>query len=104
LVSNRHAIVASAGARVVFRYNQGLHGVEACGVDAHGMGHGSANGTQFVEINSNTIEDPAYNWCGTGIRSGAAVIDENAIRGYKNPIHLILEGAHRINIKHNIRR
>ncbi|MGE5123458.1 MAG: right-handed parallel beta-helix repeat-containing protein, partial [Acidobacteriaceae bacterium] len=90
-VGNRHAIAASAGARYVFRYNQVLHGVEACGVDAHGMGYGSAHGTQFVEIYRNIIEDPAYDWCGIGIRGGSGVIFENNIHGYQNPILLIME-------------
>jgi hypothetical protein len=90
-VGNRHAIAANAGAHYVFRYNQVLHNVEACSVDAHGMGYGSAHGTRYVEIYHNLIEDPVYDWCGIGIRGGAGVIFENTIKGYKNPILLILE-------------
>jgi len=37
-VGNRHAIATNAGVHYVFRNNQVLHGVVACGVDAHGMG------------------------------------------------------------------
>jgi hypothetical protein len=88
---NRHAIAANAGVHYVFRYNQVLNGVVACGVDAHGMGFGSAHGTRYVEIYHNVIEDPAYDWCGIGIRGGSGVIFENTIRDYKNPILLILE-------------
>lgn len=90
-VGNRHAIAASAGAHYVFRYNQVLRSVKACAVDAHGMGYGSAHGTRYVEIYNNVIEDPVYDWCGIGIRGGAGVIFENTIKGYKNPILLILE-------------
>jgi hypothetical protein len=90
-VANRHAIAANSGVHYVFRNNQVLHGVEACGVDAHGMGFGSAHGTRYVEIYHNVIEDPVYDWCGIGIRGGAGVIFENTIRDYKNPILLILE-------------
>ncbi len=90
-VGNRHAIAANAGVHYVFRNNQVLHGVEACGVDAHGMGYGSAHGTRYVEIYHNVIEEPAYDNCGIGIRGGAGVIFENTIRDYKNPILLILE-------------
>ena len=90
-VGSRHAIAGNAGVHYVFRNNQVLHGVVACGVDAHGMGFGSAHGTRYVEIYHNVIEDPAYDWCGIGIRGGAGVIFENTIRGYKNPILLILE-------------
>jgi hypothetical protein len=90
-VGNRHAIAASAGAHYVFRNNQVLHSVVACAVDAHGMGYGSAHGTQFVEIYRNEIKDPHYDECGIGIRGGAGVIFENTIQGYKNPILLILE-------------
>jgi hypothetical protein len=90
-VGNRHAIAANAGVHYVFRNNQVLHGVVACGVDAHGMGFGSAHGTRYVEIYHNVIEDPVYDWCGIGIRGGAGVIFENTIRDYKNPILLILE-------------
>ena len=90
-VGNRHAIAANSGVHYVFRNNQVLHGVEACGVDAHGMGFGSAHGTRYVEIYHNVIEDPVYDWCGIGIRGGAGVIFENTIRDYINPILLILE-------------
>jgi hypothetical protein len=90
-VGNRHAIAANAGAYYVFRYNQVMHNVVACAVDAHGMGYGSAHGTRYVEIYQNVIEDPVYDWCGIGIRGGAGVIYENTIKGYKNPILLILE-------------
>ena len=90
-VGNRHAIAASAGAHYIFRNNQVLHSVVACAVDAHGMGYGSAHGTQFVEIYHNTIEDPDYDECGIGIRGGGGVIFENTLQGYKNPILLILE-------------
>jgi hypothetical protein len=90
-VGNRHAIAASAGAYYVFRHNQVLHGVVACGVDAHGMGYGSAHGTRYVEVYRNTIEDPVDNQCGIGIRGGAGVIFENTIAGYQKPILLILE-------------
>jgi len=90
-VGNRHAIAANAGVHYVFRNNQVLHGVVACGVDAHGMGFGSAHGTRYVEIYGNVIEDPIYDWCGIGIRGGAGVIFNNMIVGYKNPILLILE-------------
>jgi hypothetical protein len=90
-VGNRHAIAASAGAHYVFRYNQILHSVVACAVDAHGMGYGSAHGTQFVEIYHNTIEEPDYDECGIGIRGGGGVIFENTIQDYRNPILLILE-------------
>jgi hypothetical protein len=90
-VSNRHAIAASSGAHYVFRNNQVLHGVEACGVDAHGMGFGSAHGTRYVEIYHNVIKDPVYDWCGIGIRGGSGVIFENTIQDYKNPLLLILE-------------
>lgn len=88
---NRHAIAANAGAHYVFRYNQVLRNVEACSVDAHGMGYGSAHGTQYVEIYRNVIQDPVYGECGIGIRGGAGVIFENIIQGYKNPLLLILE-------------
>jgi hypothetical protein len=88
---NRHAIASSAGAHYVFRNNQVMRGVEACGIDAHGMGYSSAHGTQYVEIYHNTISDPVYNWCGIGIRGGAGVVFENTVQGYKNPILLILE-------------
>lgn len=90
-VGTRHAIAANAGAHYVFRNNQVLQGVVACGVDAHGMGFGSAHGTRYVEIYHNVIRDPVYDWCGIGIRGGAGVIFENTIRDYKNPILLILE-------------
>ena len=90
-VGNRHAIAANAGAYYVFRYNQVTHNVVACAVDAHGMGYGSAHGTRYVEIYNNVIEDPVYDWCGIGIRGGAGVIFGNTIRGYKNPVLLILE-------------
>jgi hypothetical protein len=90
-VGNRHAIAANAGAHCVFRDNQVMHGIVACGVDAHGMGFGSAHGTRYVEIYRNVIEDPVYDLCGIGIRGGAGVIFENTIQGYKNPILLILE-------------
>jgi len=90
-VGNRHAIAASAGAHYVFRHNQVLGGVEACGVDAHGMGYGSSHGTRYVEIYNNLISDPVYDWCGVGIRGGSGVIFENSIQGYQNPILLILE-------------
>lgn len=90
-IRNRHAIAASAGAHYVFRDNQVLQGVVACAVDAHGMGYGSNHGTRVVEIYRNVIEDPVYDWCGIGIRGGAGVIFENTIKGYENPILLILE-------------
>lgn len=90
-VGNRHAIAASSGAYYVFRKNQVMHGVEACAIDAHGMGYGSAHGTQYVEIYRNTVIDPVYAECGIGTRGGAGVIFENMIQGYKNPILLILE-------------
>ncbi len=90
-VGNRHAIAASAGAHYVFRYNQVLHSIVACAVDAHGMGYGNARGTRYVEIYRNVIEDPGYDWCGIGIRGGAGVIFGNTIDGYENPILLILE-------------
>ena len=90
-VGNRHAIAANAGAYYVFRYNRVMHNVVACAVDAHGMGYGSTHGTRYVEIYQNVIEDPVYDWCGIGIRGGAGVIYENTIKGYKNPILLILE-------------
>ena len=90
-VGNRHAIAANAGAYYVFRHNQVMHNVVACAVDAHGMGYGSAHGTRYVEIYQNVIEDPVYDWCGIGIRGGSGVIFGNTIKGYKNPILLILE-------------
>jgi hypothetical protein len=90
-IGNRHAIAASAGAHYVFRNNQVLNSVEACAVDAHGMGYSSAHGTQYVEIYRNTIQQPVYDECGIGIRGGGGVIFENSIGGYKNPILLILE-------------
>jgi hypothetical protein len=90
-VGNRHAIAASGGAHYVFRYNQVLQGVVACAVDAHGMGYGWDRGTRTVEIYRNVIEDPAYDWCGIGIRGGAGVIFENTITGYEHPILLVLE-------------
>jgi hypothetical protein len=90
-IGNRHAVAASAGAHYVFRHNHVLHGVVACGVDAHGMGYGNKNGTRYVEIYYNVIEDPQDRWCGIGIRGGAGVIFGNTISGYKNPILLILE-------------
>jgi hypothetical protein len=90
-VGNRHAIAANSGAHYVFRHNQVVHNVEACAVDAHGMGYGSAHGTRYVEIYLNVIEDPVYDGCGIGIRGGAGVIFENTIIGYKDPILLILE-------------
>jgi hypothetical protein len=90
-VGNRHAIAANAGAYYVFRYNQVMHNVVACSVDAHGMGYGSAHGTRYIEIYNNVIEDPVYDWCGIGIRGGSGVIFGNTIKGYKNPILLILE-------------
>jgi len=88
---NRHAIAASSGAHYVFRHNQVLQGVEACAVDAHGMGFGNQHGTRYVEIYRNQISDPVYNWCGIGIRGGAGVIFENDIQSYENTILLILE-------------
>lgn len=90
-VGNRHAIAASAGAYYVFRYNQVLHNVVACAVDAHGMGYGSAHGTRYIEIYNNVIEDPVFDWCGIGIRGGSGVIFGNTIKGFENPILLILE-------------
>ena len=90
-IGNRHAIAANAGAHYVFRYNQVLRSVEACAVDAHGMGYGSAHGTQYVEIYHNTLRDPVYDECGVGIRGGGGVIFENTIQGYKNSVLLILE-------------
>jgi hypothetical protein len=90
-VGNRHAIAASAGAHYVFRNNQVLHSVVACGIDAHGMGYGSAHGTRYVEVYRNELSDPIDNECGIGIRGGSGVIFENIIRDYKNPILLILE-------------
>jgi hypothetical protein len=90
-VANRHAVAASAGAHYIFRNNQVLHSIVACAVDAHGMGFGSAHGTQFVEIYHNKIEDPVYDECGIGIRGGSGVIFENTLQGFKNPILLILE-------------
>ncbi len=98
-VGNRHSIAASAGAHYVFRYNQVLGGVEACGVDAHGMGYGSSHGTRYVEIYQNVIDDPEDNWCGIGIRGGAGVIFKNTIRGYQNPVLLILEWGTPENLK-----
>jgi hypothetical protein len=88
---NRHAIAASAGAHYVFRYNHVLHSIVACAIDAHGMGYGNARGTRYVEIYRNVLEEPDDNSCGVGIRGGAGVIFENTIKGYKNPILLILE-------------
>jgi hypothetical protein len=90
-VGNRHAVGSSAGAHYVFRSNQVVNSIVACALDAHGMGFGVAHGTQFVEIYRNIIEDPGYDECGIGIRGGSGVIFENTIRGYKNPILLILE-------------
>lgn len=90
-IGNRHAIAANAGAHYVFRHNQVQRGVVACAVDAHGMGYGSAHGTRYVEIYNNVIEEPVYDWCGIGIRGGSGVIFENTIKGYQNPILLILE-------------
>jgi len=90
-VGNRHAIAANAGAYYVFRHNRVLHNVVACAVDAHGMRYGSAHGTRYVEIYNNAIEDPVYDWCGIGIRGGSGVIFGNTLRGFENPILLILE-------------
>jgi hypothetical protein len=90
-VGNRHAIAANAGAYYVFRYNQVMHNVVACSVDAHWMGYGSAHGTRYIEIYNNVIEDPVYDWCGIGIRGGSGGIFGNTIKGFKNPILLILE-------------
>jgi hypothetical protein len=90
-VGNRHAISANNGADYVFRNNQVLGNVEACAVDAHGMGYGSPHGTRYVEIYHNVIRDPVYDECGIGIRGGSGVIYENTIQGYQNPILLILE-------------
>jgi hypothetical protein len=90
-VGNRHAIAASNSAYYVFRNNQVLGNVEACAVDAHGMGYGSPHGTRYIEIYHNDIVDPVYDVCGIGIRGGSGVIYENTIQGYKNPILLILE-------------
>ncbi len=96
---NRHAIAASAGAHYVFRYNQVRRNVQACSVDAHGMGYGSAHGTQYVEIYHNSLQEPVYDQCGIGIRGGGGVIFENTIRGYKNPILLVLEWGTPENLK-----
>jgi len=88
---NRHAIAASAGAHYVFRHNHVLRNVEACSVDAHGPGYGWAQGTRYVEIYENTVEEPAYRQCGIGIRGGDGVVFGNTLRGFTRPILLILE-------------
>lgn len=90
-VGSRHAIASSAGAHYVFRHNLVQENVEACAVDAHGLGFGSAHGTRYVEIYDNVIEEPEDAWCGIGIRGGDGVIFDNTINGYRNPILLILE-------------
>jgi hypothetical protein len=88
---SRHAIASNAGAHYVFRYNRVQGNVQACSIDAHGLGFGSTHGTRYVEIYGNTIEDPAYKKCGIGIRGGDGVIFGNVLRGFRNPILLILE-------------
>lgn len=90
-VGSRHAIASNAGAHYVFRHNLVQENVEACAVDAHGLGFGSARGTRYVEVYQNVIEEPEDAWCGIGIRGGDGVIFGNTIRGYRNPILLILE-------------
>ena len=90
-VGNRHAIASTAGAHYVFRHNLVQGSVEACAVDAHGLGYGSARGTQYVEIYDNVLEKPQYTACGIGIRGGSGVIFDNTLRGFRNPILLILE-------------
>jgi hypothetical protein len=90
-VGSRHAIASNAGAHYVFRYNQVRENVEACSVDAHGLGFGSARGTRYVEIYGNVVEDSVYKRCGIGIRGGDGVIFGNTLRGFRVPILLILE-------------
>lgn len=88
---NRHAIASNAGAHYVFRHNQVRGNVQACSIDAHGLGFGSTYGTRYVEIYGNLVEDPVYKPCGIGIRGGDGVIFGNTLRGFRNPILLILE-------------
>jgi hypothetical protein len=90
-VGNRHAIASNAGAHYVFRFNWVRRNVEACSMDAHGLGFGSSRGTRYVEVYGNVVEDPVYKQCGVGIRGGDGVIFDNALRGFRKPILLILE-------------
>jgi hypothetical protein len=90
-IGSRHAIASNAGAHYVFRYNQVRENVEACSVDAHGLGFGSSRGTRYIEIYGNLVEDPVYKPCGIGIRGGDGVIFGNTLRGFRVPILLILE-------------
>ncbi len=91
MVGSRHAIASSAGAHYVFRHNVVQANVVAHAVDAHGMGWGNARGTRAVEIYANLIEKPADKWAGIVIRGGAGVIFDNTIKGYANPILLVVE-------------
>ncbi|MBN1657002.1 MAG: right-handed parallel beta-helix repeat-containing protein [Anaerolineae bacterium] len=90
-IGSRHAIAASGGAHYVFRYNRVWSNVVACSIDAHGPGFGWSRGTRYVEIYGNTIEYPVYKECGIGIRGGDGVIFDNSLRGFRQPILLILE-------------
>lgn len=91
LVGCRHAVASNAGAHYVFRHNRVWGNVVSTAVDAHGLAYGSERGTQCVEIYGNTIGDPVSDLRGIGIRGGSGVIFENEIRGYDQPIHLVIE-------------
>ena len=90
-IGNRHAVASNAGAHYVFRHNRVQENVQACSIDAHGLGFGSSRGTRYVEIYGNVVEEPVYKECGIGIRGGDGVIFDNTIQGFRNPILLILE-------------
>jgi hypothetical protein len=91
MIGCRHAVASSAGAHYVFRHNLVQRNVVAHSVDAHGLGYGSPRGTRAVEIYDNVIEDPAHNWAGIAIRGGDGVIFDNTIKGFQNPVLLVLE-------------
>jgi hypothetical protein len=90
-VGSRHAIASSAGAHYVFRHNVVQANVVAHAVDAHGMGWGNARGTRAVEIYANVIENPVDKWAGVVIRGGDGVVFGNTIKGYRNPVLLVVE-------------
>ena len=91
LLGSRHAIASSAGAHYVFRHNVVQANVVAHAVDAHGMGWGNPRGTRAVEIYANLIEKPVDKWAGVVIRGGGGVVFDNTIKGYRNPISLVVE-------------
>jgi hypothetical protein len=71
-VGNRHAIASKAGAHYVFRYSRLQENVQACSIDAHGLGFGSTRGTRYVEIYGNVVEEPIYRDAESAFAAGMA--------------------------------